>query len=110
MCEEKYSALFHPLSIFCEDLDGECFEFYNCDNCKYRGISEYEKKERFCRHELLALLKAIDKKILRLEYEVKNAEETVYIVWLQNYGEYRKAVNVTADSLAAIARDVLKQI
>lgn len=107
MCEEQYSAFYHPVSIFCEDLDGECFEFYNCDNCKYR---EYEKKDRFVRHELLTLLQAIDKKILRLEYEVKNAEETVYIVWLQSSGEYRKAVNVTADSLAAIARDVLKQI
>lgn len=109
MCDEMYSN-FHATSIFCDDLDSECFTFYNCDNCKYRGLSEYEKKERFCRHELLALLQAIDKKILRLEYEVKNAEETVYIVWLQSYGEYRKAVNVTADSLAAIARDVLKQI
>lgn len=73
-------------------------------------MTEYEKKEIFIRHALLQLVQEIDKKILRLEYEVKDGEETVYIVWLQSYGEYRKAVNVTADSFAAIARDVLKYI
>ena len=73
-------------------------------------MTEYEKKEIFIRHELLQLVQEIDKKILRLEYEVEDGDETVYIVWLQSYGEYRKAVNVTADSFAAIARDVLKYI
>lgn len=71
----------------------------------------YEQKENFCRHELLVLVQAIDKQILRLEYEVdENGQETVYIVWLQSYGEYRKPINVTADSLAAMARDVLKYL
>ena len=70
-----------------------------------------EEKYYFCRHELLTLVQAIDKQILRLEYEVdENGQETVYIVRLQSYGECRKAVNVTADSLAAIARDVLKYL
>ena len=73
-------------------------------------MTEYEKKEIFIRHELLQLVQEIDKKILRLEYEVEDGDETVYIVWLQSYGEYRKAVNVTADSFAALARDVLKYI
>ena len=73
-------------------------------------MSEYEKKERFITHELLQLVQAIDKKILRLEYEVEDGDETVYIVWLQSFGEFRKAVNVTADSIAAVARDVLKYI
>lgn len=73
-------------------------------------MTEYEKKEIFIRHALLQLVQEIDKKILRLEYEVEDGDETVYIVWLQSYGEYRKAVNVTADSFAAIARDVLKYI
>lgn len=70
----------------------------------------YEQKYEFCRHELLALVQAIDKQILRLEYEIDDGQETVYIVWLQSYGEYRKPINVTADSLAAMARDVLKYI
>lgn len=71
----------------------------------------YKQKENFCRHELLTLVQAIDKQILRLEYEVsKDGQEMVYIVWLQSYGEYRKPINVTADSLAAMARDVLKYI
>ena len=73
-------------------------------------MAEYEKKERFITHELLQLVQAIDKKILRLEYEVEDGDETVYIVWLQSFGEFRKAVNVTADSIAAVARDVLKYI
>lgn len=69
-----------------------------------------EQKYSFCRHELLMLVQAIDKQVLRLEYEVDEGYETVWIVWLQSYGEYRKPVNVTADSLAAMARDVLKYI
>lgn len=73
-------------------------------------MTEYEKKETFITHELLQLVQAIDKKILRLEYEVEDGDETVYIVWLQSFGEFRKAVNVTADSIAAVARDVLKYI
>jgi len=73
--------------------------------------SVYEQKDIFVRHELLMLVQAIDKKILRLEYEVsEDGQETVYIVWLQSYGEYRKPINVTADSLAAMARDVLKYL
>lgn len=69
----------------------------------------HEQKYMFCRHELLMLVQAIDKQVLRLEYEVdEDGQETVYIVWLQSYGEYRKPINVTADSLAAMARDVLK--
>ena len=73
-------------------------------------VNVYEQKYEFCRHELLALVQAIDKQILRLEYEIDDGQETVYIVWLQSYGEYRKPINVTADSLAAMARDVLKYI
>jgi len=73
--------------------------------------SVYEQKDIFVRHELLMLVQAIDKKILRLEYEVsEDGQETVYIVWLQSYGEYRKPINVTADSLAAMARDVLNNL
>lgn len=59
----------------------------------------------------LTIITAIDKKILRLEYEVdEDGQETVYIVWLQSYGEYRKPINVTANSLAAMARDVLNNL
>ena len=71
----------------------------------------YEQKERFCKHELLALVQAIDKKILRLEYElVDDGLEIVTVVWLTEAGEVYKPINVTADSLLALARDVLKYI
>lgn len=71
----------------------------------------YEQKDIFVRHELLQLVQAIDKKVLRLEYRVhKNGMETVTIVWLTESGEVYKPINVTADSLLALARDVLKYI
>ena len=71
----------------------------------------HEQKYEFCRHELLQLVQAIDKQILRLEYEVDEyGMETVTIVWLTKSYEAYKMINVTADSLAAMARDVLKYI
>jgi len=71
----------------------------------------HEQKDIFVRHELLTLMQAIDKDILRLEYRVHaNGEETVTIVWLTSTGEVYKPINVTGDSLAALARDVLKYI
>jgi hypothetical protein len=71
----------------------------------------YEQKDIFVRHELLQLVQAIDKKVLRLEYRLhKNGMETVTIVWLTESGEVYKPINVTADSLLALARDVLKYI
>lgn len=71
----------------------------------------YEQKDIFVRHELLQLVQAIDKKVLGLEYRLhKNGMETVTIVWLTESGEVYKPINVTADSLAAMARDVLKYL
>lgn len=71
----------------------------------------YEQKDIFVRHELLQFVQAIDKKVLRLEYRLhKNGMETVTIVWLTESGEVYKPINVTADSLLALARDVLKYI
>lgn len=71
----------------------------------------YEQKDIFVRHELLQLVQAIDKKVLRLEYRFhKDGMETVTIVWLTESGEVYKPINVTPDSLLALARDVLKYI
>lgn len=72
----------------------------------------HEQKFNFVRHELLQLLKAIDKDILKAEYEILDDEiEIVTVYWLtaDGYSSDRK-INVTADSLSAIARDVLKRI
>jgi hypothetical protein len=74
-------------------------------------VNVYEQKEKFCRHELLALLQAIYPRILRLEYNHhQNGDETVTVIWLTESGERFRIINVTADSLAALARDVLKNI
>jgi hypothetical protein len=71
----------------------------------------HEQKCNFCRHELLQLVQAIDKDVLRLEYEVHdNEEETVTVVWLTAEAEYKKTVYVTGDSFSALTTDVLKAI
>lgn len=71
----------------------------------------YKQKDIFVRHELLQLVQAIDKNVLRLEYRFyKDVMETVTIVWLTESGVVYKPINVTADSLTAMARDVLKYI
>jgi len=72
----------------------------------------HEQKFNFVRHELLQLLKAIDRDILKAEYEILDGEiEIVTIYWLtsEGYSSDRK-INVTGDSLSALARDVLKRI
>ena len=75
-------------------------------------VNVYEQKERFCRHELLALLQAIYPRILRVEYKLHDdGTEIVTIVWFtEESGEHYRPINVTADSLAAMARDVLKYL
>lgn len=71
----------------------------------------YEKKDIFVRHELLQLVQAIDKDVLRLEYQVhKTGEETVTIVYLTSCGEHFKPVNVTGDSLKSLTMDVIRRI
>lgn len=71
----------------------------------------YEQKENFCRHELLQLIQAIEKDVLRLEYIIhESGEETVSIVYLTKTEQYSRTINVTGDSLKALARDVLKYI
>jgi hypothetical protein len=71
-----------------------------------------EEKYYFCRCELLTLVQRVYPKILRLEYQVHdNGMETVTVVWFTEAGEYSKPpIDVTADSLLALARDVLKHI
>ncbi len=71
----------------------------------------HEQKRNFCNRELLNLVKGIDKDVLRLVYKLhESGEETVIIVWRTSTGEHMKPVNVTGDSLSALARDVLKYL
>lgn len=72
---------------------------------------EQNKKCWFVRSNLLPLLQAIDKDILSAEYQLERNEEYVEIRWLSQSGaSYHRKVNITADSLLAIAKDVLKCI
>lgn len=72
----------------------------------------HERKDHFVRHELLQLVRVIDERILKASYEVHDdGEEFVEITWAYNDGSsYRVRIRVTADSLKAIVRDVLKHI
>lgn len=68
-----------------------------------------EKKYWFVRSDLLPLLKAIDRDILSAEYQLDGRDEYVEVKWLFQSGtHYRRRINVTADSLLALSRDVLK--
>lgn len=71
--------------------------------------TEYIRKSAFCRKELTALLKAIDHDIEKAEYELcDNGEEYVHILYATTGGV--TTICVTADSLPALARDVLKKL
>ena len=63
----------------------------------------------FCKGELTALLKAVDRDIEKAEYEMcKGGEEYVHILYAATGGV--TTVCVTADSLLALTRDVLKEV
>lgn len=67
------------------------------------------RKSAFCRRELTALLKAVDRNIEKAEYELcDNGEEYVHILYAATGGQ--TTVCVTADSLLALTRDVLKVV
>ena len=70
------------------------------------------RKERFIRHELLSLVKALDERILKIDYEVHDdGEEFAEVHWLYSDGSgYRVRVRITAYSFKAITTDVLKFI
>lgn len=66
-------------------------------------------KSEFCERELTALLKAVDRNIEKAEYELcDNGEEYVHILYATTGGQ--TTVCVTADSLLALTRDVLKKL
>ena len=84
-------------------------------------MTEAENKKSFVENELAALLKKIDPDIERAEYEPCKwkiarggsnisyiTNEYVHVLYGTTGGQI--TINVTADSLGAITRDVLKQI
>lgn len=44
MCDEMYSTFNSPVSIYCEELDGECFDFNNCYKCKYKPADMIDER------------------------------------------------------------------
>jgi len=75
-------------------------------------MNVYEEKEKFVEHELLILCKKISPDVLNLRYERnQNGEESVTIYWiLPDKRVHTKIVNVTADSLRSLARDVIMYV
>lgn len=71
-------------------------------------MSEYKQKYFFVCGELKELCRAISDRVQHLYYtHHNNGEESVTIVFKNGY---KKLVMVTADSLKAIALDVIKEI
>ena len=69
---------------------------------------EQQKKDRFVRHELRALLQAIDRDITDVSYAVEeNGEEFALITWQNGY---KRRINVSGDSLRALVWDTLRRI
>lgn len=67
----------------------------------------YDRKRLFVEYDLTDLLQAIDDHILRCEYQVSDdrSMEICTIIW---DNDSKRLINVTGDSLLAIAKDVLK--
>lgn len=72
---------------------------------------EHVKKHSFCKWELLDLVHEIDRSVIALNYVAhSDGEETVTIVFNTSAGDVYRPVNVTGDSLSALAIDVLKNL
>ena len=65
------------------------------------------EKSDFVEFSLFPLLNRIDETIVKAEYTEENGEEYVYVRY---NGGYAMKICVSADSLAALSRDVLKRI
>ena len=66
-----------------------------------------EEKRQFVNCELTSLIYKVDSSVARLRYEYDNGDEFVTIEYRNGHNQ---KVDVTADSLVALARDVLKEI
>lgn len=56
MCDQIYSN-FKEISIYCEELDAECFEFHNCLKCKYKKAEMIDERncERIAQDARIAI-------------------------------------------------------
>mgnify|MGYP007000564292 FL=1 len=75
----------------------------------FTEIYEKTEKTNFTKQNLLPLCSKIDMRIIDMNYlfEEQSKEEYIEVVYDNSY---KKRVCVTADSLRAMTRDVLKEI
>lgn len=47
MCDDMYLTFNDPISIPCHYYDGECFNWWECKNCKYKqeALKQENKEE-----------------------------------------------------------------
>ena len=64
-----------------------------------------KKKNAFVTNQLQELIKSIDKNVLYLRYEAEEPDEYVYVHFANTY---IARINVTCDSLAQMAMDVVR--
>lgn len=75
----------------------------------YPPEEEYDYKKRFVEEDLTDLMQSLDDKVLQCIYYVCCDHEFVGVDFMTSCGTYRKDIEVTADSLSAIAIDVIRR-
>lgn len=94
------------LCKYCVQCDKPCpYGFFNDDICTL--TEEQCRKRRFVQNHLEPLMKALYVGIISVNYQVEKNEEFI-ITKYRDGGTLRACV--TADSLSALCRDVLKTV
>lgn len=94
------------LCKYCVQCDKPCpYGFFNDDICTL--TEEQCRKRRFVQNHLESLMKALYVGIISVNYQVEKSEEFI-ITKYRDGGTLRACV--TADSLSALCRDVLKTV
>lgn len=73
------------------------------------SISVFMEKAEFTEQYLEPLMKRLAPDVVSVSYELqRNGSELVHIRYRTNAGIFKRSINVTADSLSALVRDVTK--
>lgn len=104
--EGEYEFDNFVLCKYCVECNKPCpYGFFNDDI--YTLTEEQCRKRRFVQNHLEPLMKALCVGIISVNYQIENGEEIV-ITKYSDGGAKRACVS--ADSLAALCRDVLKTV
>jgi hypothetical protein len=98
----------HKYSVCREELAKAClYHLEEIEEVKIMSRNEYKKKESFVRYDLRQMICNMGINIVDVCYKVEHSIETVTLLYKNGY---TRKVDVTADSLLALSRDVLKSL